>query len=232
MQRWKAQIAISFLGRNQSALHLTESVGVDGVFVRTDAPPAPMTLVRIEFLMPPDDDRLVMHGMVASVVRPESEHSAPKASRSASSRRAPRRARDGIGSSSTLRRPLPALRGQAGPPGARELTQSPATKQVTTVEEVQRGERRSRRDVLVYRAAPRARRRRSSHAGESIDERQAHPNLRRAPPYDRLGDGDRARLPKHDGSRVGGHQRVLEAKRRAAVAPGRARPHLGSRKPP
>jgi hypothetical protein len=74
-QRWKAQVPVAFLARNQSAVLLTESVTANGVFVRTDAPPPPMTLLRVQFLLPPDSARLVIHGMVANTVRPQSPHS-------------------------------------------------------------------------------------------------------------------------------------------------------------
>ncbi len=73
-QRWKAQVPVAFLARNQSAVLLTESVSASGVFVRTDAPPAPMTLLRVQFLLPPDNARLLIHGMVANTVRPPAAH--------------------------------------------------------------------------------------------------------------------------------------------------------------
>jgi hypothetical protein len=73
-QRWKAQVPVAFLARNQSTVLLTESVSESGVFVRTDARPPAMTLLRVQFLLPPDNARLVIHGMVANIVRPQSPH--------------------------------------------------------------------------------------------------------------------------------------------------------------
>jgi PilZ domain len=76
-ERWKAQIAVEFLGRNQSSVLLTDSVSARSVFVRTDAPPPPMTLLRVQFLLPPDDARLVIPAMVANTVLPTSAHAVP-----------------------------------------------------------------------------------------------------------------------------------------------------------
>jgi hypothetical protein len=75
--RWKAQISVSLIARNQTSILLTESVSLSGVFVRTDAPPPPMALLRLELRLPPDDERLVVHGMVANTVIPKNEHAAP-----------------------------------------------------------------------------------------------------------------------------------------------------------
>jgi hypothetical protein len=77
MPRWKAQISVSLVARNQTSILLTESVSLSSVFVRTDAPPPPMALLRLELRLPPDDERLVVHGMVANTVIPTSEHAAP-----------------------------------------------------------------------------------------------------------------------------------------------------------
>jgi hypothetical protein len=67
-QRWKAQVSVSLVARNQTSLLLTDSVSLSSIFVRTDAPPPPMALLRLEFRLPPDDVPLVIHG-VARVQR-------------------------------------------------------------------------------------------------------------------------------------------------------------------
>jgi hypothetical protein len=76
-EQWKAQIAVAILGRNQKSILLTESVGLGSIFVRTDAPPPPMTLVRLQLVLPPDDARVVLHAMVANTVMPAGAHAVP-----------------------------------------------------------------------------------------------------------------------------------------------------------
>ena len=75
--RWKAQIAVEILGRNQTTVLLTDSVSEQGIFLRTDAPPPPMTLLRLEIRLAPDDTKLVVHGMVAHTVQPQRAHGVP-----------------------------------------------------------------------------------------------------------------------------------------------------------
>ena len=76
-ERYKAQIAATFLSRSHSNALLTDHVGPRGVFIRTDSPPPVMELLRIEFVLPPSSTKVVMHGMVTQIVLPQSKHSAP-----------------------------------------------------------------------------------------------------------------------------------------------------------
>ncbi|HEY2515523.1 MAG TPA: PilZ domain-containing protein [Polyangiaceae bacterium] len=72
ISRWKAQIPVTILEKSRTTALLTDSVDQHGVFVRTDAPLAPMTLVRMKFVLPPNDEELVTHGMVTEVVKQDS----------------------------------------------------------------------------------------------------------------------------------------------------------------
>jgi Tfp pilus assembly protein PilZ len=76
-QRYMAQIGARFLSRSQNTPFLTDYVTANGVFVRTDAPPQVMELLRIEFTLAPNGERIVLHGMVTQIVLPNAAHAAP-----------------------------------------------------------------------------------------------------------------------------------------------------------
>jgi len=67
-ERFKAQIAVTFLARRQKRALLTDHVSRCGVFVRTDSPPQIRELVRMEFVLPSSSTTVVMHGAVTKVV--------------------------------------------------------------------------------------------------------------------------------------------------------------------
>lgn len=74
-ERYKVQISARFLSRSQATPFLTDYVSSEGVFVRTDAPPQVMDLLRIEFRLPPAQSKVVLHGMVTRIVFPNvSDH--------------------------------------------------------------------------------------------------------------------------------------------------------------
>jgi hypothetical protein len=56
-------------GKDQVMLQ-TEDVSFRGLFVRTDAPLPVRQLVKLEMPLPPDQQRVVLHGMVSRAVRP------------------------------------------------------------------------------------------------------------------------------------------------------------------
>jgi len=58
------------LWRGKRALDVgTEDVSFRGLFLRVKAPPAVRQLVEIEMVLPPDDKRVRLHGMVVYVIR-------------------------------------------------------------------------------------------------------------------------------------------------------------------
>jgi hypothetical protein len=67
-QRFKAEIAVSLLARTQTSPVVTDWVSYRGVFIRTDSPPTLMSLLRLEFVLPPDWGKIVMHGAVSRIV--------------------------------------------------------------------------------------------------------------------------------------------------------------------
>ncbi len=75
--RYMAQVGARFLSRSQTTAFLTDYVTSTGVFVRTDAPPQVMELLRIEFTLAPEATRIVLHGMVTQIVLPSTAHAAP-----------------------------------------------------------------------------------------------------------------------------------------------------------
>ena len=72
ISRWKAQVPVTILEKSRSTALLTDSVDQHGVFVRTDAPLPPMTLVRMKFVLPPNQGELFTHGMATEVVKQDS----------------------------------------------------------------------------------------------------------------------------------------------------------------
>ena len=76
-QRIMAQVGARFLSRSQTTAFLTDYVTSTGVFVRTDAPPQVMELLRIEFILPPTGARVILHGMVTQIVLPSTPNAAP-----------------------------------------------------------------------------------------------------------------------------------------------------------
>jgi hypothetical protein len=77
-QRYIARVAATFLARTESTALVTDYVTATGAFVRTDAPPQLMELLRIEFRnLPPHGSTIVLHGMVTRQVPPGTTNAAP-----------------------------------------------------------------------------------------------------------------------------------------------------------
>jgi hypothetical protein len=72
-QRREARYAFQLpavLWRGKRALDVvTEDVSFRGLFLRVSAPPGVRQLVEIEMVLPPDDKRIRVHGMVVYVIR-------------------------------------------------------------------------------------------------------------------------------------------------------------------
>jgi Tfp pilus assembly protein PilZ len=60
-------------GKKEPLSLLTQDVSFRGLFVRTDTPPALRQLVKIEIAVPPDHRKLLLHGMVVHVIRPDAD---------------------------------------------------------------------------------------------------------------------------------------------------------------
>ena len=224
-QRWRAQISVSLVARNQASLLLTESVSLSSVFIRTDAPPEPMSLVRLELRLPPDEVALVVHGMVTNTVA-SNAHVVPGVEIVfyAKSRDAGARWERFIQylertHPQSKERPVLLARDAADPIRALRVRRR-----------LSRGRCRPQRDVPRDSTAVRRRHGRSRHPHRHQVHGGARAGLRRAAASDRRGAGDRAGVPAHDRRDVDASRVVPERKRARSSreGPGRAgapRPH-------
>ena len=70
-KRYLVELPISVKSGTTTRKLLTHNVSFRGLFVRTDDPPVPRTLLRLDAELPPNDERFRSHGMAVWIVTPE-----------------------------------------------------------------------------------------------------------------------------------------------------------------
>ncbi len=69
-RRYRMRVPVTLVSRSKELHALTDDVSFRGVFLRMDAPPAKMQLIRMRFALPPDGEELVLQGMGVHLVEP------------------------------------------------------------------------------------------------------------------------------------------------------------------
>lgn len=75
--RYKAEIDVDLLqGDKRIVRSYTMNISIRGAFIVTDVPPALRTLLRVRFVLPPDDQPVLLHCVAVHVVRPGTDEPA------------------------------------------------------------------------------------------------------------------------------------------------------------
>lgn len=76
-RRYRIRVPVTLVSRSKEIRALTDDVSFRGVFLRMDAPPAKMQLIRMKFVLPPDGMELVLQGMGVHLVEPGDKKGRP-----------------------------------------------------------------------------------------------------------------------------------------------------------